>query len=65
MEAMISFEALVPTYKTTQHNNPEDHNPQFHPLDNFILLSNFIIDTILFWRFSAFTHFVTSVSSCL
>jgi hypothetical protein len=49
MEAMISFKALVTTYKTTQRNNPEEHNPQFHRLQNLKSLSNFNIDTISFW----------------
>jgi hypothetical protein len=49
MEAMISFEALAATYNTTKSNNPEDHNPQFHLLENLESLSNFIIDTISFW----------------
>jgi hypothetical protein len=49
MEAMISFEALVTTYKTTQLNNPEEHNPQFHLLENLKSLSDFNIDTTSFW----------------
>jgi hypothetical protein len=51
MEVMISLEALLNTYRTAQRNNPEEHNPQFHLLDNFKLLSGFIIDTIRFFLF--------------
>jgi hypothetical protein len=30
MEAVCSSKMLVPTYKTRQHHNPEDHNSQLH-----------------------------------
>lgn len=28
MEAICSFETLVTTYRTAQHHDPKDHNPQ-------------------------------------
>jgi hypothetical protein len=28
MEAILSSETLVTTYKSTRHHNPEDHNQQ-------------------------------------
>jgi hypothetical protein len=30
MEAILSFETLVTTYKTAWRHNPEDHTPQFY-----------------------------------
>jgi hypothetical protein len=60
-----SIASILAAYKTAQRNNPEDHIPQLHLLENLKSLSNFIIDTIHFWRFSAFTHFVASGSSTL
>jgi hypothetical protein len=65
MEAMTTFETLAVTYNTTQRNNPEDHNPQFHLIENLKSLSNFILDNTHFRRFSDFTHFVASVTSSL
>jgi hypothetical protein len=40
MEAVCSSETLVPTYKSTWHHNPENHNQHIHRLDNlsFVLL---------------------------
>jgi hypothetical protein len=38
--AVCSSDTLIPTYKTTQHHNPEDYNMNSHLLWNPQILYN-------------------------